>query len=106
MTYEKRYRWRHTWRDKEDDYVAQDHGRQVGRVYRAPYTGGSVVWQWFLQTDSFVRAAVRCEGGAVELIQAVEQLEGAYMRLCELELEQGVKTSPNVLDRQMSQNSF
>ena len=42
-----RLKWRKTWPDKENDFVAHDHdGIAVGRFYRVEHSPRGPYWSW------------------------------------------------------------
>ncbi|OJU12276.1 MAG: hypothetical protein BGN85_09485 [Alphaproteobacteria bacterium 64-11] len=46
-----RYRWRHTWPDKGDDFMGFDGDRKIGRIYRAAWSPDGGAWCWYWQAD-------------------------------------------------------
>lgn len=72
-----KYRWRRSWEDVPDDYVAMDGNISFGRVH-LHQTGPNRFWTWYLW-DQSPEGLIEPETGAdPDKMAACQQLEAAY----------------------------
>lgn len=70
-----KYRWRHTWPDRENDFVGYDGEALIGRFYIFQMPGNETAWRWFLQAEI---ARGGQTGHADTARAAAKALEDAY----------------------------
>ena len=78
-----RLKWRKTWPDREDDYVAAapTYAGDVGRIYKASGGPGDGQWNWFMQAhgSGIVRSPDQ-SGTAPSARQAAAEVERVWFR--------------------------
>lgn len=70
-----RYRWRRTWEDHPRDFVCEDEGGLVGRIYHnVGTTTQPAHWQWFLNGEyrGYQMSSGGREPGRLAAARAVE----------------------------------
>lgn len=79
---ELRLRWRHTWEDRESDFVAEAPGYDgpVGRIYESIQPGGTGThWFWAMNAHGdFISRAGKNSGYEATPRQAAQQVEKAW----------------------------
>lgn len=78
-----RLRWRRTWADREDDYVASapNYTGDVGRIYRASGGPGDGQWNWFMQAlGPGIARSPDQSGMAASAREAAAEVERVWFR--------------------------
>ena len=73
-----KFAWSRTWADREQDFVAVDGERQIGRVYRLP--GVDERWKWSM-TASIGNRLGSTAGSEATRDEACDAVERAYEEL-------------------------
>lgn len=79
---ELKLRWRHTWEEKDNDFVAEAPGYpdSVGRIYESIIPGGTDThWFWSMNAHgAFISRAGKNSGYEATPRQAAQQVEKAW----------------------------
>lgn len=79
---ELKLRWRHTWEEKDNDFVAEAPGYPdtVGRIYESIVPGGTGThWFWSMNAHgAFISRAGKNSGYEATPRQAAQQVEKAW----------------------------
>lgn len=79
---ELKLHWRHTWEEKDHDYVAEapGHPDTVGRIYESIVPGGTGThWFWAMNAHgAFISRAGKNSGYEATPRQAAQQVEKAW----------------------------